>query len=83
MNTLSGHTAARVWSSPARLRRVVPEALVDVDPVGRDAEREQLLGLDDDVLLVGGAAGVADPDGAGSRAGGRCVRGVHALKCSG
>nr|WP_269802749.1 hypothetical protein [Actinocorallia populi] len=47
------------------------ESAVDVDAVLRDAEREQLLGLDHDVLSVGAAAGVADP---GS---------VHALKCSG
>ncbi|GGU97184.1 hypothetical protein GCM10010182_11690 [Actinomadura cremea] len=52
------------------------EAPVDVDPIGRDAETEQLLGLDDDVLLVGGAAGVPGPDGTRSRS-------VHALKCSG
>ncbi|WSC89503.1 hypothetical protein OIE48_15380 [Streptosporangium sp. NBC_01756] len=37
------------------------EAAVDVDPVCLDVEGAQLLGLHDDVLLVGGAAGVADP----------------------
>ncbi|MFC6879604.1 MULTISPECIES: hypothetical protein [Actinomadura] len=46
-----------------------------MDSVGRDAESEKLLGLDDDVLLVGGTAGVADPNGTE----GRGVRGVHAL----
>jgi hypothetical protein len=36
------------------------EPAVDVDPILRDPEREQLLGLDDHVLFVSGAARVAD-----------------------
>jgi len=47
------------------------EAAVDADPVFGNAEREELLGLDDDVLFVGGTAGVPD------------ARGVHGLRCSG
>lgn len=47
------------------------EAAVDVDAVGGDAEREQLLGLDLDVLLIGAATGISDAAGLG-----------HACKCS-
>jgi hypothetical protein len=38
------------------------EAVVEVDPLGVDAELEQGLMLGGEVLLVGGAAGVTDPD---------------------
>jgi hypothetical protein len=38
------------------------ETVVEVDPFGLDAELEQRLALGGEVLLVGGAAGVADPD---------------------
>jgi hypothetical protein len=38
------------------------EAVVEVDPCGVDAELQEGLVLGDEVLFVGGAAGVADPD---------------------
>jgi hypothetical protein len=38
------------------------EPAVDVDPLGRDTERGELLDLDVDVLFVGRAACVADTD---------------------
>lgn len=47
------------------------ETAVDVDSLGRDAQRGELLDLDVDVLFVGGAAGVANPGGG------------HANDCSG
>ncbi|WP_433136423.1 hypothetical protein ACQPZ8_30015 [Actinomadura nitritigenes] len=51
MNTLAGHTARENLVQAAAVAAGGPgEAPVDVDPIGRDAEREQLLGLDDDIL---------------------------------
>jgi hypothetical protein len=57
-----GWTAARAWSSPGRLRVGADEAVVEVDPLGVDAELQEGLVLGGEVLFVGGAAGVADPD---------------------
>ncbi len=57
-------------SHRATLPLVTPTRVGGLDPVLRHAERQELLGLDDHVLFVGGAAGVADT---GS---------VHAFKCS-
>jgi hypothetical protein len=36
--------------------------VVEVDPFGVDAELEQCLVLGGEVLFVGGATGIADPD---------------------
>ncbi len=45
---------------------------VDVDPFAWNAEREQLVGLDLDVLFVGGATAVSDAE-----------RFAHPWNCSG
>jgi hypothetical protein len=47
------------------------EAAVDVDAVLGDAEREKLLGLNLDVLLIGATTGVSGAAGLG-----------HTVKCS-
>ncbi|MQY08857.1 hypothetical protein ACRB68_69680 [Actinomadura sp. RB68] len=76
-STSRSDRSVRIWSASAMVRANLVqaatvaaggpgEAPVDVDPIGRDAEREQLLGLDDHVLFIGGTAGAPIPDGIGS-----------------
>ncbi|WP_455566214.1 hypothetical protein [Nocardia tengchongensis] len=58
-----GHCGERVVEARAVLAGGAGEPGVDEDPFTWNAEREQLVGLDLDVLSVGGATAVSDADG--------------------
>lgn len=65
-NAAVPHGGQRLVETGAVAAGGIGEAAVDGDPLLGDAEGQESLGLDDDVLLVGRAAGVADTGKEGS-----------------